>query len=99
MRSPIGWMIITVMGCCLALVGCDADPFPGGGGGGLDDGIQEGDETLTMCDDYPDADNNFAVGSIVRNYEFYDMEDDDLQICEFSKASATLLFMAVTAES
>ena len=33
MRSLIGLAIMTALGCCLILGGCDPDPFPGGGGG------------------------------------------------------------------
>lgn len=86
------------LGWCLVIAGCDPDPFPNGSDG-LDDGISNEAPTETMCSAYPTAANNFDVGSIIRNYGLFDMEDDDAEICEFSKPSATLLFLALTAES
>jgi hypothetical protein len=99
-KSLVGLTAGLALGWCLVLLGCDPEPFPGGGGGGgLDDGLGDTDVVESMCDTYPTADNNFAVGSVIRNYELFDREDDDAEICEFAKPSATLLFLALTAES
>ncbi len=70
-----------------------------GGGNGLDDGLGPEGQAPSMCDSYPAADNTFNMNSVIRNYEFYDMGDDDKKVCEFAKAGKKLMFLAITAES
>ena len=59
----------------------------------------DSDSDGDMCADYPTADNNFAVGSVVRNYTLFDKTDTEHQLCEFGGGSNTLLFLAITATS
>jgi len=49
-----------------------------------------------LCDDYPTADNTFAVGAVIRNYILWDRDDVEHQMCEFGGGDHTLLFLAIT---
>jgi hypothetical protein len=49
-----------------------------------------------LCDDYPAADNSFAVGDVIRNYTLWDRDDMEHQMCEYGGGDHTLLFLAIT---
>ncbi|MBN2565138.1 MAG: hypothetical protein JXB46_05460, partial [Candidatus Eisenbacteria bacterium] len=52
-----------------------------------------------LCENYPAANNNFAVGSVVRNYQLWDKADAAHQMCEYGGGQEQLLFLALTATS
>ena len=50
-----------------------------------------------MCNNYPSADNNFNVGSVIRNYHLWDGDDNEMDICEFADAGGRYLFLTIGA--
>lgn len=91
----IGPIAIAFLFGALCLGGCD----DGGGSYGLDDGTGPEDGTVSLCDSYPTPTNAFSLGAVPRNYEFWDMNDDEHQLCEFVTGNAKLMLLAITDET
>ncbi len=53
---------------------------------------------LNVCDYYPEADNNFDEGSIIRNYQFYDKEDNVIEVCEWADWNNQLLLIKLNTD-
>lgn len=49
----------------------------------------------SFCDSYPSADNDFHVGSVIRNYLFYDPNDNPTYLCELVGTGNRLLLLTV----
>jgi len=88
-------VILLLLAAAIPAAGCKDDD----GGYGLDDGLGTDDVAPSLCDSYPAADNAFSVGSVVRNYDLWDMEDEELRLCDLAKGNAKLIFLAITDES
>ena len=73
----------------LALAGCD-----GSGAGGSPDAST--DTGTDMCADYPEPDNGFGLGDVVRNYTLWDADDQELQLCALAGGDHTLLFLSIS---
>ena len=52
----------------------------------------------TLCETYPESNNTIALGEILPNYALFDMDDDEVDLCELVD-SEKLLFLAITATS
>jgi hypothetical protein len=63
------------------------------------DADADSDADGDMCENYPAANNNFAVNSVVRNYGLWDKADAAHQLCEYGCGQEQLLFLAITATS
>ncbi|MDJ0765878.1 MAG: hypothetical protein QNJ97_23040 [Myxococcota bacterium] len=57
----------------------------------LDGGQEDGGEIEDMCEAYPPSNDNFALHSVIRNYLFWDKNDDQMEVCEFAKDYDLLL--------
>ncbi|MCP4674647.1 MAG: hypothetical protein GY854_03865 [Deltaproteobacteria bacterium] len=52
----------------------------------------------TMCDNYPaNPDNNFAVGSVIRNYELWNAQNRNFEMCTYAdRGSQDLLLLHIS---
>jgi hypothetical protein len=46
------------------------------------------------CANYPASDDDFAVGSVPRNYTFYDADDVERRLCELADKRLALLVIS-----
>jgi hypothetical protein len=81
----------------VALVACDngTNPFSAGG---LEGGQSAEDQEPTLCEAYPESNNTIALGEVLPNYVLYDMDDNEVDLCELVD-DEKLLFLALTATS
>ncbi|HUT76048.1 MAG TPA: hypothetical protein VM285_00065 [Polyangia bacterium] len=63
------------------------------------DADSDSDADGDLCENYPTANNNFAVNSVIRNYGLWDKTDAAHQLCEYGGGQEQLLFLAITATS
>jgi hypothetical protein len=79
------------------------DDGGGGGGSGLDDGLPSDDDDddgpSDLCAAYPEADNTFAVGEVVRNYTFWDRADEEHQLCEYAGGDKSYLLLVISSST
>ena len=78
--------------------------YKGGDGSPLDDGLPPDDTdsdtgTADLCAQYPEADNAFGVGQVVRNYTFWDRQDEEHQLCEYAGGDKTLLLLVLSSST
>ena len=102
MREPGKYWKVTacVLMCAVwavALIACDngTNPFSAGelaAGEGVED------PEPTLCEAYPETNNTIALGEVLPNYVLYDMDDDEVDLCELV-VDEKLLFLAITATS
>jgi hypothetical protein len=55
------------------------------------DGDADSDGDADICEDYPDADDDFGKGSVISNYTLLDKDDKESEICELSDGAKLLL--------
>lgn len=106
MDRTFPWRMLLALGAIAAWTGLAACDDDGGGpDGGSDTDADTGTDTGTdsdtgsevdLCQEYPDADNDFAEGSVIRNYELLDRDDVQRLICELAGGPERLLFLAIT---
>jgi hypothetical protein len=94
------WMLAAGLLALLAAAACDE----GGGGSPLDDGLPDtetdtSDAPANLCASYPEADNAFGVGEVVRNYTFFDRQDEEHQLCEIAGGTKTLLLLVISSST
>ena len=88
-----------------ALVAAAACDEGGSEGSQLDDGLPPGDTDDTdvgpqnLCTQYPEPDNGFGVGQVVRNYTFWDREDEEHQLCEYGGGGRTLMLLVISSST
>ena len=52
-----------------------------------------------LCDNYPASNNNFKVGSVIRNYTMYDKSDTLVKMCELGGGNHYKLMLFVVSAS
>jgi hypothetical protein len=88
------------------LPACDGGGRDAGPDGGPDadtdtdtdtDSDTDSDSDGDLCESYPEADNAFQAGDVVRNYTLIDTDESQVQICELADGEAQLLFISISA--
>ena len=81
-----------------AQVACSPQTDTGDNSSGDDDGDDDddnddssGDGDAELCEDYPDADEDFDKGSVISNYLLLDKDDKETEICELAEGAKMML--------
>ena len=57
-------------------------------------GDSDSEQTGDPCDGWPQADDNFLLGSTPRNYTFYDAAGEARRLCDFADRALALLVIS-----
>jgi hypothetical protein len=98
------FVLLVAAGLIALFAAAACDKGDGGGGSGLDDGLPPGDTDsdtgpADLCAQYPEADNAFGVGQVVRNYTFWDRADEEHQLCQYAGGDKTLMLLVLSSST
>ena len=88
-RLSLFVLLVAVPSLCA--IGCGGDDDDSSA-----DTDTDADSDGDMCSDYPAADNSFAVGSVARNFSFFDVDDVAHPLCSYADGVRKLALLVIS---